>query len=88
MHAAQAALDSSAHNIANANTPAFRRQVAVQTEQRDGGVSTAIQQAPSEGVTLETEMVAQIQAKNAYLVNLSVFRAANERAGALLDKKA
>jgi hypothetical protein len=32
--------------------------------------------------------VAQLQAKNAYLANLSVFRTADRMAGALLDKTA
>lgn len=88
MHAAQAALDASAHNIANASTPAFRRQEVVQTEQEQGGVATSNRQASIEGPALETDMVAQLQAKNAFLVNLAVFKTHSQMAGVLLDKKA
>lgn len=87
MRAAQTSLDASAHNVANLNTPGFRRQEVVQTEDKEGGVSTTITQSPVEGPALETDLVAQLQAKNAFLANLSVFKTSNQMAGALLDKK-
>ena len=49
MNAAQMTLNSSAHNIANMNTTGFRRQEVLQTSQADGGVSTALTTARSEG---------------------------------------
>lgn len=87
MRAAQTSLDASAHNVANLNTPGFRRQEVVQTEEKEGGVSTTITQSSVEGPALETDLVAQLQAKNAFLANLSVFKTSNQMAGALLDKK-
>jgi hypothetical protein len=40
-----------------------------------------------EGASLETDMVAQLQAKNSFLANLAVFKTSNAMAGVLLDKK-
>jgi flagellar basal body rod protein FlgG len=87
MNAAQARLDSAAHNVANTETPAFKRQEVVQTEQKGGGVATTLSKSSTEGSALETDMVAQLQAKNAFLVNLAVFKTSNQMAGALLDQK-
>ena len=87
MRAAQTSLDASAHNVANLNTPDFRRQEVVQTAEKDGGVSTTVTQSSVVGPALETDQVAQLQAKNAFLANLSVFKTSNQMAGALLDKK-
>jgi hypothetical protein len=70
------------------STPAFRRQEIIQTEQINGGVATAISHSANEGSALEIDMVAQLQAKNAFLANLAVFKASNQMAGALLDDKA
>ena len=86
LHAAQAALNVSAHNVANVSTPAFHRQQLVQTERQSGGVSTEISQSASEGPALERDLVAQLQAKNAFLANLAVFKTSNQMTGALLDK--
>ena len=88
MNAAQTRLDSSAHNVANTETTPFRRQEVIQTEQKDGGVSTSLGKSEVEGSALETDMVAQLQAKNAFLANLAVFKTSNQMAGALLDQKA
>jgi flagellar hook protein FlgE len=88
MHAAQAALGTAAHNVANVSTPSFRRQVVVQTTQQDGGVATTFGRSGNEGSALESDLVAQLQAKNAFLANLAVFKTSNQMAGALLDKKA
>ncbi len=88
MHAAQAALDTAAHNVANANTPGFRRQETTQKALAGNGVTAAITRASTEGPALETDMVAQLQAKNAFLANLAVFKTSDQMAGALLSKKA
>lgn len=88
MNAAQQQLNAAANNVANANTPGYRRQEAVQRAQPEGGVTTEIQRANAEGAALEADVVAQLQAKNAYLANLSVFKTADRMAGALLDKTA
>lgn len=88
MNAAQTRLDSSAHNVANTETTPFRRQEVIQTEQTDGGVSTSLSKSAVSGAALETDMVAQLQAKNAFLANLAVFKTSNQMVGALLDQKA
>lgn len=86
MNAAQATLNSSAHNIANLNTSGFRRQQVVQNAQSGGGVSTTLTTASMAGPALETDVVTQLQSKNAFLANLAVFKTSNAMAGALLDK--
>lgn len=88
MNAAQAALNSSAHNIANMNTTGFRRQEVVQTAQTDGGVSTSLTPASVDGPSLVTDVVAQLQAKNSFLANRAVFKTSDKMAGTLLDQTA
>ena len=88
MNTAQTRLNASAHNIANLGTEGFRRQEVVQTEQPGGGVAPTLTRAPAVGPALETDVVAQLQAKNSFLANLAVFKTSNQMAGVLLDKKA
>jgi flagellar hook-associated protein FlgK len=88
MKAAQALLDASASNIANANTPGFRRQQVLQQAQTDGGVATSVVQSPAQGADLEADVVSQLQAKNQFLANLAVFKTGNRMSGVLLDKSA
>ncbi len=88
MNAAQALLDASANNIANANTPGYARQQVAQSAQAGGGVATTRTSASAPGATLEADVVAQLQAKNAFLANLAVFKTSDKLAGALLDHKA
>ena len=86
MNAAQAQLDSSAHNIANLATPGFHRQEVVQSAQSGGGVAVTLTQSPAEGSSLEADVVSQLQARNAFIANLAVFKTSNKMTGALLDK--
>ncbi len=88
MQAAQTRLSSSASNIANAGTDGFRRQEVVQTAQPEGGVSASNRRADAEGAELATDLTTQLQAKNAFLANLTVFKANDQMAGVLLDTKA
>jgi flagellar hook protein FlgE len=88
MNAAQTQLQASAHNVANLSTEGFKRQEVVQTEQPGGGVKASVTRSPLEGSSLETDVVAQLQAKNAFLANLAVFKTSNKMTGALLDQKA
>ena len=87
MNAAQVALNSSAHNVANMNNAQFRRQEVTQTAQTDGGVSTSLTSASIEGALLENDVVAQLQAKNSFLANLAVFKTGDQMAGAMLNMK-
>jgi flagellar hook-associated protein FlgK len=94
MNAAQSALGVFAHNVANAQTPGFRRQTPVQDAAPGGGVrvSPAVSAGPlagAEGPGLQAEdMVGQLQAKNAFLANLRVFQTGDQMLGALLDTRA
>lgn len=88
MQAAQVALDTAAHNVANASTPKFRRQLVEQSEQPYGGVSTVLTHAPTEGESLATDLVAQHQALYSFLANRAVLKTSNAMASALLDEKA
>jgi len=85
LSAAQRSLQTSAHNIANLGTDKFRRQELVPTTNRSGGVATSLRQAAQPSHAIETDLVHQLQAKNAFLANLAVFRAQDRMAGSLLD---
>lgn len=89
LQAAQARLDASAHNTANMNTPGFRRLRAEPSEVAGrGGVATAVQRAPQEGVALEQEVVDQMTATYAFKANLQTIKTQDEMMGSLLDVKA
>lgn len=88
MSAARIALDASASNVANVDTPGYRRREVVNAEDAQGGVTATVRRAEREGSALEADVVSQLQAKNAFLANLSVFKTGNAMAGALLDKEA
>lgn len=89
MQAAQTRLNASASNIANAGTNGFRRHEVMQAAQPDGGISTPDDRmAHAQGSALEVELTAQLQAKNAFLANLTVFKTSDQMAGVLLDTKA
>lgn len=83
--AAQATLETCAHNVANSATPGFKRQQAAQTEQADGSVHTTLTAATEPGDDLAAEMVSMLRAKNAYLAHLAVFKADDLMGGTLLD---
>ena len=83
--AADAALRTSAHNLANLETAGFRRERVVNTAQADGGVETSTMRSHVEGSSIEDDLVAQLQAKNAFLANLAVFRGSCRTTGTLLD---
>ena len=87
MNAAQTALDVAGHNIANLNTAGFRRQESVQAAAPQGGVSTTLRQAAEPGASLESDVVGELSAKNAFLANLAVFKTGNRMLGALLDER-
>jgi len=86
MNAAQTQLNAAAHNVANVNTPGFSRQEVVQSERAQGGVATSVATSAAPGASLESDVVMQLQAKNAFLANLAVFKTHDKMAGALLNK--
>lgn len=85
MNAAQSALGVSAHNIANLGTANFRRQQLELAAVPSGGVTTDVRQAADPGESPTADMIDLLQAKNAFLANLSVFRTSDRMTGSLLD---
>lgn len=85
MQTAQLQLDAAANNVANVETPLYKRQEVLQTTQSQGGVAASVRQSESQGPALEADLVAQLAAKNAFLANLAVFKSNNRMAGALLS---
>jgi flagellar hook protein FlgE len=89
LQAAQTQLTASASNIANAQTAGYTRQAAALQAQPGGGVlARLVPVATTSGPTLEADMVAQLQAKNAFMANLAVFKTQDKLAGSLLSLKA
>jgi flagellar hook-associated protein FlgK len=88
LQAAQTRLDAAAHNIANAQTPGFQRLAVAQQTQADGGVSTQVERATAPSDGMESDVVAQLQAKNSFLANLNVFKTQDRLLGAVLDTQA
>ena len=85
MRAASQAMRSSAHNLANLQTPEFRRERVAYSTQPDGGVSASAYLAQEPGASMETDLVEQLQARNAFLANLAVFRTSSRVRGSLVD---
>ena len=90
LQAALLRLDASANNVANMNTPNYRRQVVQQEAAADSaGVRATVQrQQEAEAVALEKEAVEQMSATYAFKANLQILRAQDETMGSLLDTKA
>jgi flagellar hook-associated protein FlgK len=88
LQAAQTRLDAAAHNIANAQTPHFQRLNVEQQTQADGGVTAQVARSAAEGGGMESDVVAQLQAHNSLLANLSVFKTQDRMLGSVLDAKA
>ncbi len=90
LQAAQLRLDASANNVANMNTPGYRREVVAQQEAKgSAGVSATIERESSEkGVALEQEAVEQMSATYAFKANLQTIKAQDQMMGSLLDVKA
>lgn len=94
LQAAQARLNASASNVANVSSPGYKPvevQAQAQTQgqnQPTGGVVVRFSRAATEGVSLEKEVVDQMQAKGTYTANLQVLKTADQMMGSLLNAKA
>lgn len=88
MQVAQTVMRTSANNIANANTANFQRQEVRQTAQAQGGVEATVKASDEKKASMEADVVSQLQAKNAFLANLKVFKTNDSMAGSLLNSKA
>ncbi|MFI8618419.1 flagellar basal body protein [Acidovorax sp. NPDC077693] len=90
LQAAQLRLDASANNVANMNTPGYRREVVAQQEAKDSaGVQATVQRGQdAKGVALEQEAVEQMSATYAFKANLQTIKTQDQMMGSLLDTRA
>ncbi len=92
MRAAQRRLDAHAHNVANVQTPDFRRQVTVQTARPDaGGVDAQIAREPDASPPfdrLAEDLVGARMSLYSFAANLRTVQAHDRMLGTLLDIEA
>ena len=88
MNAALSHLDAAANNIANSQTPGYRRLAVEQQASAGGGVTTTIVQADAAGPSLAEDIVSQMNASYVFKANLRVLQTEHSLLGALLDEKA
>lgn len=85
LNAASLQLHSAAHNIANTQTPGFRRQLVQQSAEPSGGVRTSIGTAAAPGEALAEDVVNQMAASVVYRANLHTLQTEHRLTGSLLD---
>lgn len=78
-------LDAAANNIANAQTPGYRREIAQAQTTEPSGVEVHISRATFEGAALEQDMVDTLDARNGFMLNMAVIKRQDEALGSLLD---
>lgn len=93
LRAAQTRLDTSAHNVANAQTPGFQRHSVQQTAVAgQGGVQTQVQREPAEQPgdlsTLAQDLVEQRMALYSFAANLKTIETEDRMLGSLLSTRA
>ena len=95
LQAAQARLGAAAHNVANAQTPDFRRQTVTAQAVAPAGNATSGQgvavrtgQAAQTGANLVQDVVEQISARQAFVANLGVLKTSSDTLGSLLSVRA
>ena len=86
--AASSRLETAAHNIANAQTAGFWRQLVQQTAQAEGGVTVSIGRAAATGDALIEDVVAQMSAAHSFEANVMTLKAHDRLLGSLLDATA
>jgi flagellar hook protein FlgE len=88
IHATLLALTAAASNVANAQTPGFRRQVVLAQEQRGGGVTAFVGQSRAmqdPAAALADDIVQQMVTGYLYQANVLVLRTEQKMLGSLLD---
>lgn len=85
LNAAQTRMAASANNIANLNTPGFRRDQVLAQPQAGGGVAVSVQKADQPGDDLTRDVVEQMKATYEFKANLQVIRTERDMTGSLLD---
>lgn len=85
LNAAWMGVSVSAHNIANAQTEGFHRQVLEQQTVEGGGVTVTLSQAPEAGEALIDDVVQQMAASYSFQANVLTLKTADRMMGSLLD---
>lgn len=93
LRAAQTRLDTTAHNVTNAQTPGFRRHAVQQTAVPEtGGVQTQVVREDTEQAGdlghLTEDLVEQRMALYSFAANLKTIETEDRMLGSLLDRKA
>jgi flagellar basal body rod protein FlgG len=89
MNAAMLQLDVSANNIANAQTPNYRKQaVALEAAPEAQGVKATIVQTREAQSSIEGDVVGQMAATYYFRANLKVLQTEERMMGSLLDTRA
>jgi flagellar hook protein FlgE len=88
MTAALQRQEASAHNIANTQTPHFKRETVSQRELANGGVVTTTEQAQTVGTDLNAEIVEQISSTYSFQANLHTVRTQQDMMGTLINLQA
>lgn len=93
LHAAQTRLDTSAHNLANAQTPGFRRHAVQQTAAPAGGgvLTQVVREDTAQAGQLNhlaEDLVDQRMSLYSFKANLKTIEAEDRMLGTLLDRKA
>ncbi|HEY2929110.1 flagellar basal body protein [Piscinibacter sp.] len=78
-------IEAAANNIANAQTPGFRRQLVAQQARAGGGVDASIAEATLPGANLAEDIVQQMAASIVFKANLRMFQTEQRTLGSLLD---
>jgi len=88
MNAAQLHLGAAAHNIANAQTPEFRRSTVTSEAQAGGGVTASVGRSSEIGENLAEDIVQTMVAAYSFKANLKVLQTQYSLLGSLLDLSA
>ncbi len=92
LRAAQLKLDSHAHNVANVQTPDFKRQVTAQTARPDaGGVDVQVGREAEASAPFERlgdDLVGQRMSLYSFAANLRTVQTEDRMLGTLLDTRA
>jgi flagellar hook-associated protein FlgK len=87
LNAASLRMAASANNVANMNTPGYRRQGVEQAALPSGGVAATVTQAAEPGVELTEEVVEQKMALYSFKANVLVLQTQDEMQRALLGRR-
>jgi flagellar hook-associated protein FlgK len=87
LNAASLRMAASANNVANMNTPGYRRQGVEQAALPSGGVSATVTQAAEPGVELTEEVVEQKMALYSFKANVLVLQTQDQVQRALLGSR-